>query len=344
MSTQGGDCFRHYRHTAYMGFVPVLLHLPAILSTLRKAKEDILAYQPDVLILIDYPGFNLKVAAFVKKHLHIPVCYYISPKLWAWKRYRIRTIRRYIDRMYCILPFEEDFYRTLNYSVEYVGNPTVDSVEQFFHASPLSREAFFHTNHLPDTPCIALLPGSRRQEIRDNLPLMLQAASFFQDYTILVAAAPGIEPDYYHRFTRGYSATLLFNQTYLLLHHSAAALVTSGTATLEAALLGVPQAVCYKTPLGRLVRYVFRHFFGVRYISLVNLIVEEELVRELFGDAFTLSNLRRELSLLLNDEDRRKAVSSGYASLRRKLGTSGAAQRTASRISGLLNFSTTRGQ
>jgi lipid-A-disaccharide synthase len=300
MTAQGGERFRHYAATAYMGFIPVLMHLPEIFSALRQCKADILRYAPDVLVLVDYPGFNLKIAAFAHRHLPTtPVCYYISPKLWAWKRYRIRQIRRCVTHMFCILPFEEAFYRSLGYGVEYVGNPSVDAVERFLEEAP-SEEAFRAAHGLPEGPFVALLPGSRRQEIRDNLPAMLEAAAACGGHTALVAGAPNIEEAFYRRCAGGRPFTLIFGETYAILRHSRAALVTSGTATLEAALLDVPQVVCYRTPIGAVVSFVFRHFFGVPYISLVNLIAGREVVRELFGATFSPPPLRTELLSLLD--------------------------------------------
>ncbi|OAV72171.1 Lipid-A-disaccharide synthase [Bacteroidales bacterium Barb4] len=332
MQAAGGVQVKHYRETAYMGFIPVLLHLPAIMRTLRMCKEDIRRYQPDAVILVDYPGFNLKIAKYVKKSLHLPVCYYISPKIWAWKKYRIKSIRRYIDRMYCILPFEKEFYQKLNYAVDYVGNPSVDSVAQYMEHRSVSAETFRKEENLPPYPIIALLAGSRQQEIKDNLPVMLEAASSFPGYQILVAGAPGIEPEYYRRFTMNYNVKVLFDKTYPILQHSQAALVTSGTATLETALLRVPQAVCYKTPAGKLVSFIFRTFFQVSHISLVNLIADGEVVQELFGERFTLPNIQSELSRLLTDPAYSANMQTRYDDIIRLSGNPGAARRTAELI------------
>jgi lipid-A-disaccharide synthase len=328
-----GTQVKHYRETAYMGFIPVLLHLPAIMQTLRMCREDIRRYRPDVVILVDYPGFNLKIARYVKEALRLPVYYYISPKIWAWKKYRIKSIRRYVDRMFCILPFEQDFYRELNYAVDYVGNPTVDSVADYRERHSISAGAFRQEEHLTDEPVIALLAGSRRQEIKDNLPVMLEVAAAFPGYQVLVAGAPGMDAAYYRQFTGGDRAVkVVFNRTYAVLQHSRAALVTSGTATLETALLHTPQVVCYKTPAGKWVSFVFRTFFHVPYISLVNLIAGREIVQELFGERFTRENIRMELEHILADGAYRDGILSGYGEVARILGEPGAARRTAELI------------
>lgn len=317
---------------AYMGFIPVLMHLRTILRNMKMCEEDIRAYQPDVVILIDYPGFNLKIAQYVKKKLHLPVYYYISPKIWAWKKYRIKSIRKYVDRMFCILPFEQEFYHDLHYAIDYVGNPTVDSITDYITNDSVGKETFLEQEGLPDKPILALLAGSRRQEIKDNLPTMLEVAREYPDYQILIAGAPAIEPEYYTQYTEAYPVKVLFNKTYALLQHSRAALVTSGTATLETALFLVPQVVCYKTPLGGLVNFVFNNFFEASYISLVNLIAQREVVKELFGGLFTKENIRKELDLLLKDTDYRNRMIFSYDEIARVLGEPGASKRTAELI------------
>jgi lipid-A-disaccharide synthase len=319
---------------AFMGLIPVLLHLPAILRTMKTCCEDIRRYRPDTVILIDYPGFNLKIAKYVKTQLKIPVCYYISPKIWAWKQYRIRDFRRYVDRMFCILPFEEDFYQKLKYPVDYVGNPSVDSVAR--HREEISNrpDTFRQDEDLPPhVPLIALLAGSRRQEIKDNIPVMLEVASaYYPGYQPVVAGAPGINRAYYDGFTRGYPVRVVYGKTYPLLQHSAAALVTSGTATLETALFRVPQVVCYYTPLAALSGFIFRHFFHTPYISLVNLIAGKEVVRELFADRFSKASIRTELELLLHNPTYRTQMLNDYDEMIRILGLPGASRRTAGLI------------
>ena len=245
MQAVGGTLVKHYREMAFMGFIPVLLNLRTILNNMKTCQEDIRKYQPDVVILIDYPGFNLKIAKFVKTVLHLPVYYYISPKIWAWKQYRIKDFRRYVDRMFCILPFETEFFRKLDYSVDYVGNPSVDSVAQYKEKQANRPDTFMADEGLPDKPILALLAGSRRQEIKDNLPTMLEVAAAYPDYQPVIAGAPGLEPEYYKQYIGNHPAKIVFGKTYDLLQHSRAALVTSGTATLETSLFRVPQVVCY---------------------------------------------------------------------------------------------------
>ena len=272
MQAVGGTLVKHYKEMAFMGFIPVLLNLRTILNNMKTCQEDIRKYQPDVVILIDYPGFNLKIAKFVKTVLHLPVYYYISPKIWAWKQYRIKDFRRYVDRMFCILPFETEFFRKLDYSVDYVGNPSVDSVAQYKEKQANRPDTFMADEGLPDKPILALLAGSRRQEIKDNLPTMLEVAAAYPDYQPVIAGAPGLEPEYYKQYIGNHPAKIVFGKTYDLLQHSRAALVTSGTATLETSLFRVPQVVCYYVVVGPLASFIFRNFFHTKYISLVNLI------------------------------------------------------------------------
>ena len=224
MQAVGGTLVKHYREMAFMGFIPVLLNLRTILNNMKTCQEDIRKYQPDVVILIDYPGFNLKIAKFVKTVLHLPVYYYISPKIWAWKQYRIKDFRRYVDRMFCILPFETEFFRKLDYSVDYVGNPSVDSVAQYKEKQANRPDTFMADEGLPDKPILALLAGSRRQEIKDNLPTMLEVAAAYPDYQPVIAGAPGLEPEYYKQHIGNHPAKIVFGKTYDLLQHSRVAL------------------------------------------------------------------------------------------------------------------------
>lgn len=329
MQAVGGTLVHHYREMAFMGIIPVVLHLKTILGYLQSCKEDIRQYAPDVVILVDYPGFNLKIARYVKTRLRRPVYYYISPKIWAWKQYRIRDFRRYVDRMFCILPFETEFFRRLDYAVDYVGNPSVDSVARFRESARPAGAAFRQAAGLSEAPILALLAGSRRQEIKDNLPVMLQAASGFEGYQLVVAGAPGIDPSYYEQYTKGHPVKIVFGQTYALLEHSHAALVTSGTATLETALFRVPQVVCYYVKAGRIASFIFRHFFHTKYISLVNLIAGRKVVQELFGARFSQEQIRRELDRILNQPSYREAMLAGYEEIIHTLGEAGASQRTA---------------
>ena len=327
----GGTLVKHYREMAFMGFIPVLMNLRTILRNMEVCREDIRQYQPDVVILIDYPGFNLKIAKYVKTVLHIPVHYYISPKIWAWKQYRIKDFRKYVDHLYSILPFEPAFFQRLDYQVDYVGNPSVDSVSNYQQQESVGKSTFFRMNRLADKPILALLAGSRKQEIRDNLPVMLRVAAQFPEYQPIIAGAPGIDPAYYQQYTDG-SVRILFQQTYPLLQHSDVALVTSGTATLETALFRVPQVVCYYVPAGRLASFIFRHFFHTPYISLVNLISGKEVVQELFGERFSEENITTELKRIIHDKTYRETMLQNYDEMIRILGKPGASARTAELI------------
>ena len=338
MAAVGGERVRHYKELAYMGFVPVLLHLPTILKNMKVCKEDIVRWQPDVVILVDYPGFNLNIAKFLKKNTKIPVYYYISPKIWAWKEWRIKRIRRDVTKLFSILPFEVDFFeKKHHYPIRYVGNPTVEEVTQFQQQYLDSFESFVQQQNLQKAtiskdsvlsapltrqPIIALLAGSRKQEIKDNLPAMIEAARHFEDYQLVLAGAPSIEDSYYEKFLKGTRVRIVKNQTYALLSHATVALVTSGTATLETALFNVPQVVCYETPLPLLARFAFNHIVKVKFISLVNLIADREVVQELLADRFKVMNIANELYRLLPGKDAREEMLRGYAEVRRRLGTS----------------------
>lgn len=337
MAAEGGTMVKHYKEMAYMGFIPVLLHLPAIFANMRQCKEYIVAWQPDVVILVDYPGFNLNIAKFVRAKTRIPVYYYISPKIWAWKEYRIKNIKRDVDELFSILPFEEEFFREKHqYPIHYVGNPTVDEVSAYRRENPKDMNAFISENGLEEKPVIALLAGSRRQEIKDNLPDMLKAASAFPDCQVILAGAPGISPDYYARYIGKAKVKVVFGQTYRLLHHAEAALVTSGTATLEAALFRVPQAVCYHTPIGKVISFLRRYILKVKFISLVNLIAGHEVVKELVADSMTVENMRNELHFLLKDSVYRERMFAGYEYMSQRLGPPGAPQNAARVMSDLL--------
>lgn len=329
MTAVGGTCVKHYRELAYMGFIPVLLHLRTIFSNMDRCKHDIEAWKPDVLILVDYPGFNLKIAAYIKKHTQIPIYYYISPKIWAWKEYRIKNIRRDVDKLFSILPFEVDFFRGHHYPVDYVGNPCVDAVDGFLRTDTETKEQFCHRLNLESSrPIIALLAGSRKQEIKDNLSRMMEASRSFPQYQFVIAGAPGIDPEFYSHYLSD-GAKIVFGETYRLLRHSEAALVTSGTATLETALFRVPQVVCYYTAAGKLVSFLRRHILKVKYISLVNLVSGSEVVTELVADGMTVDNIRRELSAIIEGGSRRMQMLSGYDRMIQILGTPGASERAA---------------
>jgi lipid-A-disaccharide synthase len=322
---------KHYRETAVMGFIPVLLNLKTVLKNLSNCKKAIEEYRPDVVILVDYPGFNLKIAQYVKETLRIPVYYYISPKIWAWKEYRIKNIKRDVDLMLSILPFETAFYEKHDFPVEYVGNPSVDACEKAISNGEPFKD-FTQRNRLSDKPVIALLAGSRKAEVRKNLPAMLNATTHLTDYQRVIAGAPGLTPDDYAPFIANSEVSVIFGQTYPLLLQAKAALVTSGTATLETALLRVPQAVCYKIIPPHFASFIFKHFFKVRYISLVNLVADAPVVKELFGAKFRVKNIREEIDRILFDTEYRDTMLQGYACVRERLDPPGASQKAATTI------------
>lgn len=347
MSAVGGTRVRHYKELAYMGFVPVLLHLRTIFRNMAMCKEDILQWHPDVVILIDYPGFNLGIAKFVHRKTDIPVYYYISPKIWAWKEWRIKSIKRDVKEMFSILPFEIPFYQEKHhYKIHYVGNPTADEVRSFLQGYHETFEEFVSRQKAlsphpleSDKPVIALLAGSRKQEIKDNLPAMIEAASSFTDYQMVLAGAPSIEDEYYEDFLRGRDVKMVRNETYALLKHSVAALVTSGTATLETALFNIPQVVCYETPVPKLIRFGFNHIIKVRFISLVNLIAAREIVQELMADRFSVENIKMELEKLLPGHPARQEMIVAYEEVRGKLGQAVAPDNAAKIMFALLSES-----
>ena len=338
MAAVGGMMVMHYSQLAYMGFVQVALHARPILEGMRLCKHDIAAWSPDVVILVDYPGFNLKIARFVKSHTSIPVWYYIPPKIWAWKQHRIRNIRRDVDEVFSILPFEVPFYARHDYAVHYVGNPCADAIAAY-RCQPVPREDFLQQNHLPDKPIVALLAGSRKAEIMDNLPRMLEAVADYADFQPVVSGAPGIAPDFYtpiiNRYNRqhpGQPAAVVVGQTYALLDHARAALVTSGTATLETALMRVPQVVCYYTKMGKLVSFARKLILKVPFISLVNLIADREVVPELVADGMTVENIRRHLRPLLDDTPVRQSMLAGYDTLIASVGNPGVSDNAAQQM------------
>ena len=356
MKAVGGTLVKHYRELAYMGFVQVVLHARTILRNMRRCKEDIVAWAPDVVILVDYPGFNLSIAKYVKTHTQIPVYYYISPKIWAWKEYRIKDIRRYVDEMFSILPFEVPFYAGHDYPIHYVGNPCVDAVADFKAQYTETREEFCARHGLnPELPIVALLAGSRKQEIKDNLPIMLSATKHFmpgkvyrreriKGFQWVIAGAPGIEKAMYGEVfakseaTRG--VTVVYGETYALLSHSYAAMVTSGTATLETALFRVPQVVCYYIMCGKVVSWLRSMVLKVKYISLVNLVADFPLVHELVADEMRERELAEELNQLLLDDFYRNRMFSEYDKMViAPLGEPGASEHAADKMVELLRQS-----
>lgn len=336
MSAVGGTRIKHYKELAYMGFIPVLLHLRTIFSNMSVCKNSILEWKPDVLILVDYPGFNLSIAKYIHENSDIPVYYYISPKIWAWKEHRIKQIKRYVDKMFSILPFEVDFYRKHNYDIDYVGNPCVDAVSSFCAGYSESRDEFIASSGLSDKKIVAILAGSRKQEIESNLPMMIDVIKRYPDVLPVISKAPGIDVGFYNKFIKDTQA-VLFEDTYRLLMHSYAALVTSGTATLETALFRVPQIVCYATPMPGFYSWLRRNFLKVKYISLVNLIADECIVTELVADTMSAACLNAELEKLLqSDSDYRKQIVSGYDKVISLLGKAGASENVAKTIFRLL--------
>lgn len=336
MAAAGGSLVKHYKDMAYMGFIPVLLHLRTIFRNMDLCKKDIVQWNPDVLILVDYPGFNLKIAEYIKAHTNIPIFYYISPKIWAWKEYRIKNIKRDVDELFSILPFEVDFFKKHSYPIHYVGNPCVDAVHCFKQGYIESFEEFTLRNGLDKKPIIALLAGSRKQEIKDNLQRMIQASRNYTEYQFVIAGAPGIAPEFYQAYM-GADTKIIFGQTYSLLSHATAALVTSGTATLETALFRVPQVVCYYTAAGKLVSFLRRHILKVKYISLVNLIAGREVVAELVADGMTAENVKQQLEAILPGQMAREQMLQNYDALIKILGQKGASERAAGKIVELLS-------
>jgi lipid-A-disaccharide synthase len=316
---------KHYRDLAFMGFIEVLQNLKTILNNIEFCKKDLMNYQPDVLILVDYPGFNLRIAEFAHK-AGIKVFYYISPQIWAWKQSRVHKIKRTVDRMFVILPFEKEFYNKFAMPVDFVGHPLLDAIER--QQGQGSTQDFITKHQLDERPIVALLPGSRRQEIGSMLPVMLRIQDRFPNHQFVIGASRSMESAYYYSFEKYGSVKLVKNDTYGLLQHAKAALVTSGTATLETALFKVPEIVCYK---GSLVSYtIARKLIKVAYISLVNLIMEREIVKELIQNELTTQRLEKELKTLLFDEKQRTGLLKNYDLLAERLGGKGASEKTAS--------------
>jgi len=327
MQSEGGRLVRHYRQTAVMGIFRVLWNLRKISRNLKICMEDIRAFAPDTVILIDYAGFNLRIARFASQ-AGIRVIYYISPKVWAWNSKRVSAIRSYVDKMYVILPFEVDFYQQYDYPVEFVGNPVVDAVTEEAGQEG-SKEEFLGSMQLDDRPVIALLAGSRKQEILHCLPQMLAVSGDFPSFQFVIAAAPGIPAEYYRKIIGKSEVGIVYNQTYKLLMQADAAVVTSGTATLETALFRVPQVVIYK--MGSLTYFVGRQFIKPKFFSLVNLIMDEEIVKELLQSRLS-GRIRSELRRIVEDREYAKEMLEGYDRLRMKLGDSGAHLRLAESI------------
>lgn len=331
MENAGAEVVKHYRDLAFMGFAEVIANLPTILGNLKWCKQDILTYRPDVLILIDYPGFNLRIAEFARKS-GIKVFYYISPQIWAWKKNRIHQIRRDVDEMFVILPFEKPFYKELGMEVHFEGHPLLDVLNSNTAAE---TEASFRQKHqLPESPLIALLPGSRKQEIRKMLPVMLDAVQQLDDCTAVVAAVPWLPAEFYNEVAAGKPFTRVVGDTYALLSNARVAAVTSGTATLEAGLIGTPEVVCYKG--GQISYWIARQLVKIKYISLVNLILDEPILKELIQHDMHATSLHNELRALMHGEARDRQTEA-FAKLRGVLGGEGASARVAAKMWQLLN-------
>ncbi|MBK0380459.1 lipid-A-disaccharide synthase [Mucilaginibacter segetis] len=324
MQAEGGTLVKHYADMAFMGFVEVVANLNTVLKNLRSCKKDILAYHPDVLILIDFPGFNLKIAEFAKSN-GLLVCYYISPKVWAWNQKRVLKIKKVVDHLFCILPFEVDFYRQWGMEIDYVGNPLLDAVTAF-----TPDPVFIKKNNLNNKNIIALLPGSRRQEISRLLPQMIAAARQFPNHQFLIAGAPSFTAEYYQQYLNGLNIPVIFNATYDILHHAEAAVVASGTATLETALFDVPQVVVYKG--NAITISIARLLVKIKFISLVNLIMDRLIVKELIQEDCTAENIDAELNALINNKAYRGQMLHNYNILDEKLGEPGASVKTAALI------------
>ncbi len=329
MEKVGGKLVKHYRDLAFMGFAEVIMNLSTILSNLKSCKKDIISYNPDILILIDYPGFNLRIAEFAKKQ-NIKVAYYISPQIWAWKRNRVFKIKKVVDKMIVILPFEKEFYAKFDVKVDFVGHPLLDSLE---NERSVSKETFLKKNNLGNKPIIALLPGSRKQEVALMLKTMLKLIPAYPKYQFIIAGVTTLGNDYYDSIVGKTNATILYNNTNCILKFADAALVTSGTATLETALIGTPEVVCYK---GNRISYeIAKRIVKIKYISLVNLILDKEAVVELIQSDFNHSRLKAELDKLLFDEAKRNQIIADYQDLKTILGNNGASGRAAEIILGM---------
>ena len=324
MKNEGATLVKHISELAFMGFIEVILNLSTILKNINFCKKDILEFKPDVLLLIDYPGFNLRIAQWAKKN-GIKVHYYISPQVWAWKKSRVKIIKASVDKMYSILPFENDFYKQFDYETQYVGHPLLDEVENFNQVR-LTKDEFLNKNKLSQVPIISILPGSRKQEIKVKLPIMLDAVKSLKNYQIVIAGAPNQTAKMYEEF-EAQGCKIIFGQTYDLLSNSEAAIVTSGTATLETAILNIPEVVCYK---GSWISYfIARSLIKINYISLVNLIMDQQIVKELIQGECNPFKIREELDLLLYDKNYREVMLSNFEIMREKLGGQGASKKVA---------------
>jgi lipid-A-disaccharide synthase len=337
MQKQGVTLVKHYRDLAFMGFAEVIQHLPEILRNIKFCKNDILTYKPDVLILVDYPGFNLRIAKFAKK-AGFKIVYYVSPQVWAWKSSRVNLIKEVVDKMLVIFPFEKGFYAKYNYEVDFVGHPLLDVISQ----SPYSSlEDFLKEHNLPGKPIIAMLPGSRQQEIQNMLPVMRDTALNFPNYQFIIAGAPSAHKEWYESFLNHPNISIVYDKTYELLSHSYAALVTSGTATMETALWGVPEVICYRAKglTGTISYHLAKRLIGkkLKFIGIVNLVMEKEVVKELIQHELTAENLTSELKKLTEGKQYREQIINEYKLINEKLGGPGASARAAGVIHDFLS-------
>lgn len=332
MKAQGGALVKHYREMAFMGFLEVLMNIRSIARNLKTCKEDIIAYNPDVVILVDYPGFNLRIARF-SKEAGFKVFYYIAPKVWAWKESRVAVLRKYVDQLFIIFPFEIEYFRKHAIEPIFEGNPSIDAIA-FKLNKDQSFNDFVKQNNLPEKPIIALVAGSRKQEIKYNLPEMLKMVEKFPDYQFVIAGAPSLNLSVYQQYIKGIPVSIIYNQTYQLFKHSTLALVTSGTATLESALLDTPEVVCYKGGLiSMLIAWLV---IKVKYISLVNLNMNREVVTELKQYDLNSARLYKEASMLLPGNPKRDEMLSDFVALKKVLGGEGASERVGARVVSLL--------
>lgn len=333
MAAQAGvPPVKHYSEMAFMGFVRVLMNLRKIGRNMEQCKADIVDFKPDVVILIDFAGFNLRIAEFAKS-LGLKTVFYISPKIWAWKQNRIKKIKKYIDKMLTILPFETEFYARFDYPVEYVGNPILDAIEEFRSGDHQTEADFRNANNLTDRPIIGLLAGSRKQEVDFMLPVMIEVSRQFPEYQFVISGAPGLDRDYYTKVIGAdCNIPIVFGQTYNLLKFSRAALVTSGTATLETALFGVPEAVLYRISAPDFLYRIGRKLLKVKWISLANLIVGREIIRELVQMDCNPRTIADELRKILDDKQYDAEFQRNYAELRQRMGSAGASQRAAQAV------------
>ncbi len=327
MSEQGGVLLKHYREMAFMGFFTVLMNLGQIKKNFKLAQDELLKFNPDVLILVDYPGFNLRMAKFAKEH-GIKTFYYISPKIWAWKPGRVKWVKNYVDELFTIFPFEKDFYDKHDYKIRYVGNPTVDELAVRSNRGQ-TFNSFVGENGLRDQPIVALLAGSRRQEIKLILPTLTRVAELFPDYQFVIAGAPSLSLRLYEDNMPGHKIPVIFGKTYELLQQSRAAVVASGTATLETAVINIPQVVCYIIELGRFTSLLRKIFLKIQWISLVNLVMNKEIVREFFQENCKPKAIAEELKKLLDDGSYREEMLQNYSLMLAKLGPPGCADRAA---------------